>query len=107
MLNAALGHPMSTAMYEGLCAGNSQTLVKGVAVCYATTVDMLRRAAAESRNLIISREHPFFLHGGLNYGYTTGGLEAALKDDPVVQGKRQIINANGLMVYRFGAGWEN
>jgi putative NIF3 family GTP cyclohydrolase 1 type 2 len=107
MLNAALGHPMSTAMYEGLCAGNSQTLVKGVAVCYAPTVDMLRRAAAESRNLIISREHPFFLHGGLNYGYTTGGLEAALKDDPVVQGKRQIINANGLMVYRFGAAWDN
>ena len=63
MLNAALGHPMSTAMYEGLCAGNSQTLVKGIVVCYAPTVEVLRRATAEGRNLIISREHPFFLHG--------------------------------------------
>jgi putative NIF3 family GTP cyclohydrolase 1 type 2 len=112
IVNAALGHPMSTAMYEGLCAGNSQTAVKGVAVCYAPTVEVLRRAAAENRNLIISREHPFFLHGGLNYSYTTGGLEAALKDDPVVQGKRQLINTNGLMtnglmVYRFGAAWDN
>jgi putative NIF3 family GTP cyclohydrolase 1 type 2 len=107
MMNAALGHPMSTAMYEGLCAGNSQTVVTGVAVCYAPTVEVLRRAAAERRNLIISREHPFFLHGGLNYGYTTGGLEAALKDDPVVQAKREIINTNKLMVYRFGAAWDN
>jgi putative NIF3 family GTP cyclohydrolase 1 type 2 len=98
---------MSTAMYEGLCAGNSQTVVKGVVVCYAPTVEVLRRAGAEGRNLIISREHPFFLHGGLNYGYTTGGLEAALKDDRVVQGKREIINTNGLMVYRFGAAWDN
>jgi putative NIF3 family GTP cyclohydrolase 1 type 2 len=97
---------MSTAMYEGLCAGNSQTVVRGVAVCYAPTVEVLRRAAAERMNLIISREHPFFLHGGLNYSYTTGGLEAALKDDPVVQAKREIINTNQLMVYRFGAAWD-
>jgi putative NIF3 family GTP cyclohydrolase 1 type 2 len=107
ILNAALGHPMSTAMYEGLCAGNSQTVVRGVAVCYAPTVDVLRRASAERMNLVISREHPFFLHGGLNYSYTTGGLEAALKDDPVVQAKREIINTNKLMVYRFGAAWDN
>jgi putative NIF3 family GTP cyclohydrolase 1 type 2 len=106
MLNAALGNPMSTAMYEGLCAGNAQTPVRAVAVCYAPTVEVLRRAAAEGRNLIISREHPFYLHGGLNYGYTTGGLEAALKDDPVVQAKREIVNTNKLMVYRFGAAWD-
>jgi putative NIF3 family GTP cyclohydrolase 1 type 2 len=106
ILNAALGHPMSTAMYEGLSAGNSQTAVRGVAVCYAPTVEVLRRAAAEGMNLIITREHPFFLHGGLNYSYTTGGLEAALKDDPVVQAKRALINENKLMVYRFGAAWD-
>ena len=107
MLNSALGHPMSTAMYEGLCAGNAQTLITGIAVCYAPTVDVLRRAVAEHKNLIISREHPFYLHGGLNYAYTTGGLEAALKDDPVVHAKRELITTNKLMVYRFGAAWDN
>ncbi len=106
LLNAALGHPMSTAMYEGLCAGSAQSLVRGVVVCYAPTLDVLRRAAAEGKTLIISREHPFFLHGGLNYPYTTGGLEAALKDDPVVAAKREIITANKMMVYRFGAAWD-
>ena len=107
MMNAALGHPMSTAMYEGPCAGNTQTQVAGIAVCYAPTVEILRRAVAEKRNFIICREHPFYQHGGLNYAYTTGGLEAALKDDPVVQAKRQLINANKLMVYRYGAAWDN
>jgi hypothetical protein len=106
LLNAALGHPMSTAMYEGLCAGNAQSVARGVVVCYAPTLDVLRRAASERKTLIISREHPFFLHGGLNYAYTTGGLEAALKGDPVVAAKREIIATNKMMIYRFGAAWD-
>jgi putative NIF3 family GTP cyclohydrolase 1 type 2 len=106
ILDAALGNPMTTAMWEGLCAGNSQWLVHGVAVCYAPTLEILRRAAAERKTLIVSREHPFFLHGGFNYSYGTGGLEAALKDDPVVQAKRAIIESGQLMVYRLGAAWD-
>jgi putative NIF3 family GTP cyclohydrolase 1 type 2 len=107
MLWASLDHPLSTAMYEGLCAGNDQSAVRGVVVCYTPTLDVLRRAAAEHKNLIISREHPFYLHGGLYYAYCTGGLEAAMKDDPVVQAKRDLINANNMMVYRFGTAWDN
>jgi len=106
MLRAALGNPMTTAIYEGLCAGNSQSRVHGIAVCYAPTVEVLRRAAVERKTLILSREHPFFLHGGLHYGYTSGGLEAALKDDPVAQAKRELISANQLMVLRFGGAWD-
>lgn len=106
ILRAALGHPMTTARYEGFCAGNTQWLVQGVAVCYAPTLDVLRRAAAERRTLIIAREHPFFLHGGLHYSYGTDGLDAVLKDDPVVREKQEIIRSNQLMVYRLGAAWD-
>lgn len=106
MLRAALGHPMRTAMYEGFCAGNANLPVHGVAVCYAPTLEVLRRAGTERKTLIISREHPFFLHGGLNYSYGTDGLEAAMKDDPVVLAKRQAINTNQLMVHRAGGWWD-
>jgi len=106
ILCAGLGDPMSTARYEGLCAGNPNTPVRGVMVCYAPTLDVLRRAAAENKNLIISREHPYFLHGGLYYSYGTDGLEAAMKDDPVVRAKREIINANQMMVYRYASAWD-
>src|SRR5260370_41505184 len=87
MLRAAMGDPMTTAIYEGLCAGNSQSPVRGIAVCYAPTVDVLRRAAAERKNLILRREHPVFLHGGLNYAYTGAVLEAALTGGPIIQAK--------------------
>ena len=106
ILGAALGNPMTTARYEGFCAGNTQWRVDGVAVCYAPTVAALRRAASEKRTLIFTREHPFFLHGGLHYSYGTDGLEAAMKDDPVVQAKREIVTANQLMVYRCGSAWD-
>jgi hypothetical protein len=99
---AALDHPLSTAMYEGHCAGNRQSAVRGVVVCYTPTLDVLRRAAAEHKSLIISREHPFYLHGGLYYEYCTGGLEAAMKDDPVVQAKRDLIDANNMIGERKG-----
>ena len=106
ILCAALGDPMSTARYEGLCAGNANTPVTGVVVCYAPTLDLLRRAAEEKKNFIVSREHPFFLHGGLYYSYGADGLEAAMKDDPVVLAKREIVTANQLMVYRYASAWD-
>jgi putative NIF3 family GTP cyclohydrolase 1 type 2 len=106
LLNAAFGNPMVTARYEGLCAGNPQTEVTGLVVCYAPTVEALRRAGADEKNLLITREHPFYLHGGVNYSYTSEGLEAALQDDPVVAAKRKLIADHTLMVYRFGAAWD-
>jgi putative NIF3 family GTP cyclohydrolase 1 type 2 len=106
LLNAAFGNPMTTARYEGFCAGDPNMEVTGAAVCYAPTVEFLRRAAREQRNLVISREHPFFLHGGVNYSYTTEGLEAALQGDPVVEAKRDFIAAHKFMVYRYGAAWD-
>ncbi len=107
MLEAALGNPMTTAVFEGAVAGSTQTLVRGVVVCYAPTLDILRRAAAEeNKNMVICREHPFFLHGGFNYGYSSGGIEAAMRDDPVAQAKREVINKGKLIVYRIGAAWD-
>jgi putative NIF3 family GTP cyclohydrolase 1 type 2 len=106
LLNSAFGDPLATARYEGLCAGDPNVEVTRGVVCYAPTVDHLRRAISEQRNLLISREHPFFLHGGVNYSYDTEGLEAAIKNDPVVDAKRNLIADHKLMVYRFGAAWD-
>jgi putative NIF3 family GTP cyclohydrolase 1 type 2 len=107
ILNAAMGHQMSTAMWEGFCAGNAHWPVRSVVVCYAPRLDVLRGAAAAGRALIVTREHPFYLHGGLNYPYATGGLEEALKDDPVVQAKKDLIAANKILVYRMSTAWDN
>jgi putative NIF3 family GTP cyclohydrolase 1 type 2 len=106
LLNSAFGDPLTTARFEGLCAGDPNIEVTRGVVCYAPTLEHLRRAIAEQRNLLICREHPFFLHGGVNYTYDTEGLETAIKNDPVVEAKSNLIAANKLMVYRFGAAWD-
>ncbi len=107
ILNAALGHPMSTARWEGFCAGDTHWPVRSAVVCYAPTLEMLRRAAAEGKSLLITREHPFYMHGGLNYPYLTEGLEAALASDPVVEAKCSIVSASRIAIYRMGAAWDN
>ena len=107
ILNAALGHQMSTAMWEGNCGGNMHWPVRNAVVCYAPTLEVLRRAAAEGKTMLVTREHPFFMHGGLNYPYLTEGLEAALKDDPVVAAKREIIASHKILVYRMATAWDN
>jgi len=106
MLQAALGDPIYTARYEGLCVGNGNTVVQGIGVCYAPTLEILRRAADQKKNLILSREHPYYLHGGLHYSYGSDGLEAAMKDDAVVRAKREIVQSGRLMVCRLSTWWD-
>jgi len=57
MLSTAMGNPMTTAIYEGMCAGNSQSPVRGVAVCYAPAgartaggVDLVQRSVSGARH---------------------------------------------------------
>lgn len=126
LLNAAFGNQTSVARFEGLCFGNPMAPVTAAVVCYAPTVELLRRAVREGRNLIIAREHPLFLHGGLSYAYTSEGL---LREDPavsvtpagsdrdlyvvesfdsdsVVAAKRSMMAEGGLVVYRHGSAWD-
>ncbi len=126
MLNAAFGSPTSIAVSEGLCVGEPMSPVTGVVVCYAPTVSILRRAAARGDNLVIAREHPFYLHGGLHHAYLAEGLVrvdpalalgpggtdrdliplGSLDGDEVVAAKRALIFDAGLVVYRQGAAWD-
>lgn len=126
ILNTTFGSQRSVARYEGLCVGEATQPVTGAVVCYAPTVDILRRAAVTGRNLVISREHPFYLHGGVNHAYLSEGL---LNDDPVlalgpggtdrdlipmkgfegdtvIAAKRALITELGTTVYRQGAAWD-
>ena len=95
-LLAALGVAAKEAQYEGFCAGDPELPVKRAACCFSPTVEVLRRAAAEKRTLVIAREHPFYTHGT----FYAAGTEAALKEDPVARAKRELIASGGLVVYR-------
>lgn len=126
LLQSAFGNRTSVARFEGHCVGDRLAPVERALVCYAPTVELLRRAVSESRTLVIAREHPYFLHGGPFYEYTTEGLliddpvvsppitdtdrdlipTGRLNGDPVVVAKRALIESAGLVVYRHGAAWD-
>jgi len=101
-LLAKLGTAGKEAEYEGFCAGDPQLAVSRAACCFSPSVEVLRRATAERRTLVIAREHPFYAHGTF---YATG-TPAALKDDPVARAKRELITNSRLVVYRLSSLWD-
>ena len=73
-------------------AGDPQTPVTGIATTFSATMDVLERAVAHHRNLIISHEPVFYNH----FDET-----AWLANDPVYQHKRDFIAQHHLVLWRF------
>jgi putative NIF3 family GTP cyclohydrolase 1 type 2 len=78
-------------------AGNPDTAVTGIAVTMMATMDVLQRAVAHGDNLIITHEPTFFDHLD-----TPQGIEAG---DAVWKEKREYIEKNRLIVWRFHDHW--
>jgi len=73
-------------------AGKPETAVKGIATSGMSTFDVLRRAAANGKNLVITHEPTF---------YNDRDVTTALEADPVYLAKQQFIAAHELVVWRF------
>jgi putative NIF3 family GTP cyclohydrolase 1 type 2 len=77
-------------------AGNPDTTVKGIAATFMSTLSVLQRAAARSRNLIITHEPTFWNH--LDNTRNLAG-------DPVYLYKQDFIRKNDLVIWRFHDHW--
>ena len=77
-------------------AGDSDTPVTGIATTFTATFDVLKRAAASGRNLIITHEPTFYHH-------TEDTRE--VEGDPVLEAKRTFIKEHGLVIWRFHDHW--
>jgi len=84
-------------------AGNPATAVTGIVTTYAPTLEVLRRAVAGKRNLIICRESPFWYHEGY-YG-AAPALEL-LASDAAYRAKQEIIQSNQLVIWKFVDHWD-
>ncbi len=77
-------------------AGDPDTPLTGIATTFTATMDVLRRAAAAKRNLIITHEPTFY-----NHTEQTADIEG----DSVLAAKRALIAKHGLVVWRFHDHW--
>ena len=94
-----VGVPWQTETVDTFKAGNPDTPVTGIAVTMMATMDVLERAAASSKNLIITHEPTFY-----NHLDKLDVLEQK-ETDAVLAAKLAFIARHNLVVWRFHDHW--
>lgn len=95
-IKANVGVPWRAETVDKIVAGTPETPVKGVATTMMATLDVLQRAAAAGKNMVITHEPTFWLHQD-----TVQGLE----DDATYRFKADFIRKNNMVVFRFHDHW--
>ena len=103
-----LGVPWKTPSVDVFHSGKPDTPVMGIATTWTPTLDVLRRAVAAKKNMIVTRESPFWLHETARPEFSGSGAapnrELLLKD-PTYQSKQDFIAKNNLVIWRFYDNW--
>ncbi len=93
-----VGVPWTTPTVDTFKAGDPQTPVTGVAVTMMATLDVIERAAAAGKNLVITHEPTFYSHMD-----QTDTLEK--QHDAVLAEKEAFIREHHMVVWRFHDHW--
>jgi putative NIF3 family GTP cyclohydrolase 1 type 2 len=97
-IKANVGVPWMTETVDTFKAGDPATPITGVAVTMMATFDVLQRAAAANRNLIITHEPTF-------YGHQDQTTDLENEKDPTFKAKQEFIAKHHLVVWRFHDHW--
>ncbi|MGD0578094.1 MAG: Nif3-like dinuclear metal center hexameric protein [Bryobacteraceae bacterium] len=91
-----VGVPWRKQTVDTFKAGDPDTPVLGIATSFMATLDVLQRAAAAGKNLIVSHEPTFYNH-----------LDETkdLADDPIYKFKMEFIKQHKLVIWRFHDHW--
>jgi putative NIF3 family GTP cyclohydrolase 1 type 2 len=105
---------------DAFMAGDPGIEVTGIVTTYAPTLEVLKKAVASGKNMIISRENPYWARTnawgggtqfqGLPSNWTNGQdfirqEPGAPETDPTYKTKKDYIDSNKLVVYRWFANW--
>ena len=98
-IQAHVGVPWQTDTVDTFKAGNPDELVTGVALTMMATMDVLERAAASGKNLIITHEPTFYNH------LDKLDVLPEKENDPILAAKLAFIAEHHLVVWRFHDHW--
>jgi hypothetical protein len=105
-IQTALGGEWSAAGPDGFKAGDTSTVVKGIATTAMATLDVLKQAVKAGANLVVTYEPTFYGRSDGAPSVTGRGPGGPAADDPVVKAKREFIAKNGLVVFRLRDHWQ-
>ena len=91
-----VGVPWRAQTVDTFKAGDPETTVTGIATTFMATYDVLQRAAASGKNLVITHEPTFYNHEDQTKDFA---------DDPVYAAKAAFINQHKMVVFRFHDHW--
>lgn len=91
-----VGIPWMTQTVDRLVAGSPEVRVKGIATTMMATLEVLQRAAAAGRNMIVTHEPTFWSHEDKT---------EELVNDPTYEFKRRFIAEHDVAVFRFHDHW--
>jgi putative NIF3 family GTP cyclohydrolase 1 type 2 len=97
-IKAHTGGSWSGDTVDTFKAGDPNTPVTGIVTTFAATFDVLQRAAADGKNLIITHEPTFYSHQDLT---------EPLAGDAVYQTKLDFIQEHHMVVWRFHDHWHS
>ena len=91
-----VGIPWADKTVDNIIAGSADTPVQGIATTMMATLEVMQRAAAAGKNMVITHESTFFSH--------QDAIDQ-LKDDPTYQYKLDFIHKNNMVSFHFHDHW--
>lgn len=95
-IQKAVAVPWREKTVDTFKAGDPDTPITGIATSFMSTFDVLKRAAASGKNLVITHEPTFWNHLDETKDFA---------NDPVFQAKKDFIEKNKMVVFRFHDHW--
>jgi putative NIF3 family GTP cyclohydrolase 1 type 2 len=95
-IKSKVGIPWREQTVDRIVGGSGTIPVRGIATTMMATLDVLQRASAAGKNLVITHEPTFYSHQD-----TTDEL----RSDPTYQYKQEFIRKNEMAVFRFHDHW--
>lgn len=93
-----VGVPWTTPTVDTFKAGDPDEKVTGIAVTMMATFDVLQRAAASGKNLVITHEPTFYSH-------QDGTAQLESQQDMVLADKEAFIREHHMVIWRFHDHW--
>lgn len=91
-----VGVPWREQTVDRIIAGTGDIAVRGIATTMMATLEVVQRAAAAGKNMVITHEPTYYSHQD-----TTDEL----KDDPTYQFKLDFLRKHNMIVFRFHDHW--
>jgi putative NIF3 family GTP cyclohydrolase 1 type 2 len=108
-IKTVLGTAWSPSSADEFQAGTPETKITGIAVAWTPTLEVLEKAVAEKKNLVLTKEGPFWEDSAPRPERKVSGASptAVIEQTALYRYKRDYLEKNGLVVWRFSQGWNH